>query len=139
VSDVGLGRVLAAWAVNEIVIWFISLFEDQVFDPKLVSMSRPYPLALNVPPNWTWDGTGQVYKTQTLNIYGHGAHYQVRYDWRESDWVKGAGYPLRRDPDAAVGAMPAGARRARNAAGLRGSTHRSVECRLQATEPVRGR
>ena len=57
-------------------------------------MTRPYPLALYPPPDWKFDGTGMVYKEQTMtfmNAGNTGGHCKVTYFWRDSNWVAGSG------------------------------------------------
>lgn len=81
----------AAWAVSELVDWILGWFGDDIFPPKTATLLSPRGFAIMPPPNGVTDQGGVHSTPQSLHYYGFGGHYEVRYDWRLTDWVAGTG------------------------------------------------
>lgn len=69
-----------AWVVDVFVGWIISLFGDDIFPLRTVSVTTPSAAARWYYPNGTWGNPSSP--VRTVNFYGHGGHYQLRYHWK---------------------------------------------------------
>ena len=70
---------ITAWIVDRLISWLISLFGDDVFPPRTLSVTTPSMGARWTYPNGTW-GNPQS-GTRTAHFYGHRGHYLVDYYW----------------------------------------------------------
>jgi len=86
-----IAGIVAAWAVNELVEWFLGWFDDDIFTPKKATMTVPRSGVTFWEPGTTYEGLSVRTPQRSLDFYGFGGHYQVRYDWRFTNWVAGSG------------------------------------------------
>jgi hypothetical protein len=83
---------VAAWAVNELVGLLMQLFEDQIFDPQVATITTPRGFVLPGPGDILEGGSIRT-PQHDLHLYGHGftGHYALRHHWLLTDWVAGSG------------------------------------------------
>ncbi|MFT3944599.1 MAG: hypothetical protein QM705_12375 [Ancrocorticia sp.] len=69
-----------AWVVDQFVRWIIGLFGDDIFPIQTVSMEMPSKSARWYYSDGQWGNPASG--IGTASFYGHGGHYQLKYQWR---------------------------------------------------------